>query len=58
MTKSATACPICDAPLTLSEDVVLDELLECHDCGTELVVASLDPPAVEEAPATEEDWGQ
>ncbi len=55
---SATACPICDAPLTLTEDAVVDELLECRDCGTELVVASLDPPVVEEAPAAEEDWGQ
>jgi alpha-aminoadipate carrier protein LysW len=55
---TSTLCPICDASVALAGDAVVDELLECRDCGTELVVASLDPPTVEEAPATEEDWGQ
>ncbi|HED09838.1 MAG TPA: lysine biosynthesis protein LysW [Caldithrix abyssi] len=52
------ACVICDAPISLPADTVEDELLECPECGSELVVASLTPPLLEEAPQTEEDWGE
>ena len=31
---------------------------QCPDCGTELEVTALDPPALAEAPETEEDWGE
>lgn len=51
-------CPVCDAEITLAQDTVKDELLECADCGTELVVSSLNPFTLEEAPQTEEDWGE
>lgn len=51
-------CPVCDASLTLAPDAVVSELLRCRECGSELEVTSLDPPAVREAPAEEEDWGQ
>jgi alpha-aminoadipate carrier protein LysW len=51
-------CPFCEAPVALENDTMEDELLECGDCGTELVVTSLIPLAVEEAPQVEEDWGQ
>jgi alpha-aminoadipate carrier protein LysW len=51
-------CPFCEAVLMLAEDAVKDELLECSDCGTELVVASLEPLTLVEAPQVEEDWGQ
>ncbi len=51
-------CPVCDAPLTLTPDAVVSELLRCRECGSELEVSSLDPPSVREAPAEEEDWGQ
>ncbi len=54
----ATDCPICDASVGMADDTVMDELLECDDCGCELVVSSLDPYALEEAPMAEEDWGQ
>jgi alpha-aminoadipate/glutamate carrier protein LysW len=56
--SQTTQCPICDAELTLDDDVVKDELLECPECGTELVVTSINPLAIEEAPQTEEDWGE
>jgi alpha-aminoadipate carrier protein LysW len=51
-------CPVCDAELELAEDAVVGELMECADCGSELEVTSIDPPAVAEAPETEEDWGE
>ena len=51
-------CPICDATLQLAPTAVVSELVRCRECGTELEVTSLEPPAVKEAPAEEEDWGQ
>jgi alpha-aminoadipate/glutamate carrier protein LysW len=54
----SVSCPICDAVLQLAPDAVVSELVRCRDCGTELEVVSLAPPAVREAPAEEEDWGQ
>lgn len=52
------ACPVCDAEVALPPDAIVSELLSCVECGTELEVASLTPPALREAPAEEEDWGQ
>ncbi len=54
----SVSCPVCDAALTLAPGTVVSELLRCRECGSELEVASLDPPSVREAPAEEEDWGQ
>ena len=51
-------CPVCGAEITLANDVVKGELLECDDCGSELEVVSLEPITLEEAPEAEEDWGQ
>ncbi len=51
-------CPVCDADVSLADDAVVGELLECSDCGTELEVTGLDPAALSEAPQTEEDWGE
>jgi len=51
-------CPVCAAQIALAGDTVVGELLECPDCGTELEVTALDPPALAEAPETEEDWGE
>lgn len=51
-------CPVCDADVKLGANTVLDELVECGDCGSELVVTCLDPFRVDEAPQVEEDWGQ
>lgn len=57
MSNTAT-CPVCDALISLAEDTIEDELLECHDCGSELIVSSTDPYVLEVAPQTEEDWGE
>lgn len=51
-------CPVCDAEVKFADDVVASELMECPDCGTELEVTSVDPPALAEAPGAEEDWGE
>jgi alpha-aminoadipate carrier protein LysW len=51
-------CPVCDGDVPLESDIVMGELLECPDCGTELEVVSVEPPKLDEAPQAEEDWGQ
>jgi alpha-aminoadipate carrier protein LysW len=51
-------CPVCGAEVSLSDDVVKGELVECADCGTELEVTGVDPVTLQEAPEAEEDWGQ
>ena len=51
-------CPVCDADVTISEDPVEGELLECEECGTELEILALDPITLGEAPDAEEDWGE
>jgi alpha-aminoadipate/glutamate carrier protein LysW len=54
----AARCPTCDADVPFDAGVVVFEIVTCRDCGTDLEVTSLDPPAVAEAPMEEEDWGQ
>ena len=56
--KMKTECTVCGAEIELAADAVQGELLECPECGTELEVISVNPPAVQEAPQEEEDWGQ
>ncbi len=51
-------CTVCDAEITMAEDTVQGELLECPECGTELEVVSITPFQIQEAPQTEEDWGE
>lgn len=51
-------CPVCAAEVELAADAIAGELLVCEDCGAELELKNLDPVALEEAPAAEEDWGQ
>ncbi len=54
----AIPCPVCDAAIQLDAGAVVAELITCKECGTELEVASLDPPSLVEAPTEEEDWGE
>ena len=55
----ATAkCPECDAEIPFGAGVVKGEILPCPDCGAELEVTAVSPPAVELAPQEEEDWGE
>ncbi len=51
-------CPVCDGDVPLEADIVVGELLECPDCGSELEILKVEPLALGEAPETEEDWGE
>jgi alpha-aminoadipate carrier protein LysW len=55
---TTVTCVECAGEVTLGDDVILGEIVECPDCGVELEVAGLDPVAVELAPEVEEDWGE
>ncbi len=50
-------CPECDAEITV-QDLMIGEIIYCHDCSAELEVLRLEPPAVALAPQVEEDWGE
>lgn len=51
-------CPVCEADVEVEANVIVGEILECGDCGTELEVVAINPLAIEEAPEVEEDWGE
>ncbi|HNT76336.1 MAG TPA: lysine biosynthesis protein LysW [Anaerolineae bacterium] len=51
-------CPECAAEIELAPDAIVGEIVVCPDCGMELEVVNLDPPAVDAAPEEEEDWGE
>ena len=57
-TGNISPCPICDAELTLGSGVVVSEIINCRECGSELEVKGLDPVQPAEAPMEEEDWGE
>ena len=54
----STACPECDAQVTMAEPVRLSEVVECPDCHSELEVATVEPVLLVLAPEVEEDWGE
>lgn len=56
--SASAICPICEAAVTVPGDAMLNELLSCPDCGTDLEIISLNPVTLEEAPEVEEDWGE
>ena len=58
MSNRTVECPVCAAEVEVPADAMQNELIVCEECGTELEVVSLDPLEVEEAPETEEDWGE
>jgi alpha-aminoadipate/glutamate carrier protein LysW len=57
MSKTAV-CPECAADVSLCDDAVVGEIVQCPDCGVELEVTNLDPVEVALAPEEEEDWGE
>lgn len=50
-------CPECAATVAL-DGAVSGEILRCPECGVDLEVVSLEPPALALAPSEEEDWGE
>ncbi len=50
-------CPECAAAVSL-DGTVAGEILPCPECGADLEVVSLSPPALALAPHEEEDWGE
>ena len=52
------SCPECAADITLADDTLEGEIIQCHDCGVELEVRILNPLQLELAPEEEEDWGE
>lgn len=58
MSQLTVECPECAADIALPSGVMENELITCPDCGTELEIISLNPPTVDLAPETEEDWGE
>lgn len=58
MMSNQANCPECAAPITLSDDTLEGEIVQCPDCGVELEVMGLDPLVLELAPEEEEDWGE
>lgn len=55
-----SACPVCDAMVTLPNDVEESEIITCPECHSRLVVTNLKAKTttLEEAPKVEEDWGE
>lgn len=51
-------CCVCEADVKVVDDVLVGELINCPDCGTELEVISISPVVVQEAPEVQEDWGE
>ncbi len=58
-TATTTECPVCGGGVEVAPDVILGELIDCGDCGSELEVRALAPALrLEEAPMSAEDWGE
>ncbi|NVM53402.1 MAG: lysine biosynthesis protein LysW [Candidatus Helarchaeota archaeon] len=53
-------CPECYFEFNVDDDVMLGEVIECSDCGTELEVIEIKEKeiALQKAEAEEEDWGE
>ena len=54
----STECPVCGGGVDVAGNVMLGELLDCGDCGSELEDRNLSPLQLDEAPMAAEDWGE
>jgi alpha-aminoadipate carrier protein LysW len=55
---SAAACPECEAQINVADDVLVNEIVECGECRSELEVVTAAPILLGLAPEVEEDWGE
>lgn len=53
-------CPICQASVTIPEDAMEGEIVQCPDCSADLEFKgkTSDKPVLEEAATEAEDWGE
>ena len=53
-------CEECDADITIPEDAIVGEIVQCKECSAEYEVASLGDGKATLKPAevAEEDWGE
>lgn len=51
-------CPVCEGPITIPAGTEVSEIIICEECGSRIVVESLDPVILSPAPEVEEDWGE
>lgn len=51
-------CPECAGTVSLAEDVIAGEIVQCPECGVELETVEGSPWSVVRAPEEEEDWGE
>ncbi|MFF3501540.1 sulfotransferase family protein [Streptomyces sp. NPDC003247] len=51
-------CPACEGVIKHEDDLVVNEIIECGECRSELEVVSVEPLLVALAPEVEEDWGE
>lgn len=56
--ETKTKCPKCDGEIILPANTEEGEIVSCDECGAELEVTKLDPVTLEDAPPTQEDWGE
>jgi alpha-aminoadipate carrier protein LysW len=57
-TTFAAGCPECTFELVVDSQVMVNEIIECSDCRSELELVSINPPELVLAPEVEEDWGE
>jgi alpha-aminoadipate/glutamate carrier protein LysW len=53
-------CEECDADISIPEDAIVGEIVQCKECSAEYEVASIgkDGVKVKQAEVAEEDWGE
>lgn len=54
----ATYCPECEGEIRLGDTSVLNEIIECGECLTQLEIVATSPLLLALAPEVEEDWGE
>ena len=53
-------CPVCDAPIDITDGTEESEIIPCRECRTRLVVEKIgqNQAVLNKAPEVEEDWGE
>lgn len=53
-------CEECDADISIPQDAIVGEIVQCKECSSEYEVASINGGSVKlkKAEVAEEDWGE